>query len=266
MRAPYISITDFMDITQVDRMRQVFFECQNAKTRDQLLGVGVMMSYETLNNLPSKWTNVFPEKERIKDIFQSRALVLNTLHYADYEGIDIEKNLENAIGYGGPHLDALQLDMIWPDPKIIIRLKQNHPRLLLILQINNPALDQVKNSPDKLVDTLLSYAPFPTHVPAIDYVLFDKSMGRGLGLDGLVLAPFARAVRQAYSEMGLAFAGGLGPDTIGLLAPLIKEFPDMSIDAQSQLRSSGNALDPIDWPRAEAYLRRAIAIFEKYKS
>ncbi len=60
--------------------------------------------------------------------------------------------------------------------------------------------------------------------------------------------------------MGIVVAGGLGPYTVRLVEPLLAEFPNISIDAQGQLRESGNALDPIDWDRAETYITRAVAL------
>ena len=55
-------------------------------------------------------------------------------------------------------------------------------------------------------------------------------------------------------------AGGLGPDTLHTIQPLIDEFPDLSIDAQSRLRPSGNAMNPIDWGMAKSYLINALKI------
>ena len=92
-------------------------------------------------------------------------------------------------------------------------------------------------------------------------MLLDKSMGRGLGMDAVGLIPFAQAIRGRFPDLGLVAGGGLGPDSIGLVKPLVKEFPDLSIDAQGKLRPSGNALDPIDWDMAGAYLVNACQLF-----
>lgn len=53
MLAPYISITDFTCREQVDQMLKLFRE-QGGSVLGRKLGVGVMMSYKTLNNVPSK--------------------------------------------------------------------------------------------------------------------------------------------------------------------------------------------------------------------
>jgi len=75
------------------------------------------------------------------------------------------------------------------------------------------------------------------------------------------LLPFARAIKKSFPALGIGAAGGLGPVTIGLVKPLVKEFPDLSIDAQGQLRESGSILDPVDWDMAGVYLAQAIRLF-----
>ncbi len=254
MKTPYIGITDFVNPEQAERMLKFFGECGSQEIGRRLM-VGVMMSYKTLNGIPTKWTTAFPPKEIIKDIFISHPLAFNTLHYADYDGIKVAENIEFAASLGGPNMHALQLDMIWPDPKIIASFRNRYPWIQVIVQGNSDAMDLVGNNPVAFTKRLLEYGD------AIDYVLLDMSMGRGLELKAKAILPFARAIARYLPEVGIAVAGGLGPDTLRLLRPLLEEFPNLSIDAQSKLRPSGNALDPIDWRMAELYLQRAFSLF-----
>ncbi|MEK7603605.1 MAG: hypothetical protein AAB461_00595 [Patescibacteria group bacterium] len=220
------------------------------------LGVGVMMSYKTLNNLPTKWSAAFPAKELVADIFVSNGLstdywLFNTLHYADYEGIDVLNNLLKATQFGGKNMNALQLDMIWPKPEVLRAYREKHTNIQVIIQANSVALEQINNDPDKLAERLLSYGK------AIDYVLLDKSMGRGLGMDAGALEEFVKVVNPR-TGLEVVVAGGLGPETLHLLGPLSHYV--VSIDAQGRLRPSGNALDPIDWNMAAEYLRKTLSI------
>ena len=57
-------------------------------------------------------------------------------------------------------------------------------------------------------------------------------------------------------------AGGLGPETMHLVDPIVKEFPDVSIDAQGRLRPSESALDPVDWNTAGAYIIKALELLK----
>lgn len=115
-------------------------------------------------------------------------------------------------------------------------------------------MEMAGDNPDTVVRMLYPYQTFISHV------LLDRSMGKGLGMDAHVLLPYADAISEAYPHLQLVFAGGLGPDSMNLLNPLLRKYPNMSIDAQGQLRPSKSALDPIDWDMAEAYLIRALQV------
>ena len=254
---PYIGITDFTNFKQVLAMLSVFKEKQQL-VRDRVLHVGVMMSYKTLHGIDTKWEDVFPQKEVISEIFASDQ-VLNCLHYADHEeDLDLCRSLTRAISFGGQGIHALQLDMTWPDPgKVSQAVHASSKRLEVILQVGKNAFDQINNDQDVLIDKLREYDG------VIHRVILDKSMGRGLGMDADTLLPFARSIQQHMPSIGLVAAGGLGPKSMHLVEPMVAEFPNISIDAQGQLRPSGNALDPVDWGMSAEYLRNAIAMFSK---
>ena len=255
MHNPYIGITDFMNSNQVHEMLKVFIE--NRRTgSERKLHVGVMMSYKTLHGLPTKWQTAFPPKETVSSIFlgYEYAGIFNVLHYADYDGIDVSDNLLLATGFGGQNLDALQLDMIWPLPEIVKNYRQRYPNIQIILQGNTKALEAVGNDIPTFIKRLAEYGD------SIDFILLDKSMGRGLGMDAVGLIPIAQAINDSLPSLGLAAAGGLGPETLHLVEPMAKVFPNLSIDAQGKLRPSGNALDPIDWEMAKNYLIKALQL------
>lgn len=252
---PYIGITDFVDFGQVQEMSRVF-AAHLPQGSKRMLHVGVMMSYKTLHDISSKWQDAFPPKKRIADIFSSDE-VYNCLHYADYDNNpDLWKSLATAISYGDTGIHALQLDMIWPEPSEIANgVHTSRKQIEVILQIGKNALEEVGNNPQRVVERLDDYEG------VIHRVLLDKSMGKGLGMDADDLIPFVRAIRESFPTLGIGVAGGLGPETIQLVEPLVRTFPDLSIDAQGRLRPSGNALDPIDWSMAGKYLVKALQLF-----
>jgi hypothetical protein len=253
MNVPYIGITDFMAYAQVERMLAVFKA--NAKPgQHRRLHVGVMMSRKTLHGLETKWSKAFPPKEAIAGIFGSNE-TMNCLHYADYDAVDVSESLTKAISFGGDGINALQLDMIWPNPEHVAHaVNSSGKKLEVVLQVGKGAIEQADNDPERIVAKLQGY------VGVVHHVLLDKSMGKGLGMDAEGLIPFAQAIRNSFPDLGIVAAGGLGPESIGLVEPLAKEFPDVSIDAQGKLRPSGNALDPIDWDMAEIYLTKALGL------
>jgi hypothetical protein len=253
MNIPYIGITDFMTYAQVERMLAVF-KANVRQGQRRRLHVGVMMSRKTLHGLETKWSKAFPPKEAIAGIFDSDE-TMNCLHYADYDAIDVSQSIIKAISFGGDGINALQLDMIWPNPEHVANAVQaSGKKLEVILQIGKDAIEQADNDPKKIVSKIREYIGVAHHV------LLDKSMGNGLGMDAAGLIPFAQAIRDAFPGLGIAAAGGLGPESIGLVELLVKEFSDISIDAQGRLRPSGSALEPIDWDMAEIYLIKALEL------
>lgn len=252
---PYIGITDFTNIEQVEKMLAVF-KAHLLPGSKRRLHVGVMISYKTLNGLESRFTKAFPPKENIASIFGSDE-TYNCLHYADYDEIQTIKNISTAIGYGGTGIDAIQLDMIWPDPgNIAGAIHTSRKNIEVILQLGKNAIEEANEDPNEVVRRLQEYEGI------IHRVLLDRSMGQGKSLDANFLLPFARAIRKAFPNLGLAVAGGLGPNSVDLIGPIISEFPNISIDAQGKLRPSGCALDPIDWDMAEQYLIKALRLLK----
>jgi hypothetical protein len=182
---------------------------------------------------------------------------MNCLHYADYEGIDIFQSLRRAIEFGGVGINALQLDMVWPDPVDVARaINSSQQSLEVILQVGKNAIEQSHNNPEIVVKRLKDYKDIA------HYILLDKSMGQELGMDAVELIPFVKAITEAFPNFGIVVAGGLGPESVGLVAPLVEEFPNISIDAQGRLCPSGSALDPIDWGMAETYLAKALELLK----
>lgn len=256
MRHPYIGITDFMNPEQVESAVKMLLQCPQART-ERLLGVGVMMSYKTLNGLPTKWSKAFPKKHDVADIFIDSPHVYNVLHYADFDEIDFERNLEQVRFFGGSNLHAIQLDMCWPDPRVLHLFKQKNRDVDLILQIGTKALEMVEHDPVRLVGKLSSYN-------MLEAVLLYKSMGKGLGMDAESLLPFIRKIHACLPNLRLVVAGGLGPKRTHLVEPIIREFPLVSADAQGQLRESASALDPIEWGRAFGYVWEMMEMYKKY--
>ncbi len=256
---PYIGITDFMNRSQTIEMLHCFNAASRLNNSHKLM-VGVMMSYKTLNGLDTKWTKAFPTNEQVSDIFVQNSLAFNTLHYADYTNTDVCKSLVRAISCGGVNIDALQLDMVWPEPSdVFMAVHGSRKCISVILQIGTNAMAEVNDSPQEVIKRLEDY------VDVVDGVLFDKSLGQGKPMDAEVLLPYVEAVYEHLPKMRVAVAGGLGAFTMNVAGPLISRFPDISIDAQGRLRPSGNALDPIDWGLAKKYLQEAKKLFIKNK-
>lgn len=252
---PYIGITDFTAVEQVDEMLGVF-RAHRSPDSTRRLHIGVMMSHKTLYGHITDWADAFPPKESIGSIFRrTEPELFHCLHYADYEhSTRFSGALLKACRWAGPQLHALQLDMVWPSPYDIEKVLVKHPSLEIILQVGADAICACDRKPKIVLNTLKAYEGI------IHHVLFDMSMGRGHAMHADVLLPYVRRVKIEMRTLGIAVAGGLGPGSVDLAAPIAKELPSVSIDAQGRLRPSGNALDPIDWHMAAEYLREGLAL------
>jgi len=254
MRTPYIGITDFESKEQVLDLLPIL-ECSGHR-----LMVGVMMSFKTLNGIKSKWTKAWVPKEQIAPIFIDHPLVFNAIHYADYDGVTELDDLLRAASYGGENLHTLQLDMPWPNPDLVREFREKYPETSVVLQVGSKALEEIA-VPETFQSCLNLCSRLKEYGDAIDFVLLDLSGGRGKEMRPKELFPYALTIDLSNLNLGIAVAGGLGPDTLHHLDLFLRRFPDLSIDAQGKLRPSGNALDPIDWSMAKEYLLKAAAMF-----
>ncbi|MBW4061688.1 hypothetical protein HJC99_03925 [Candidatus Saccharibacteria bacterium] len=150
----------------------------------------------------------------------------------------------------------------------IDQFKAKHPDIALVLQLGKSAFEMVDHDPQRMVDELDKYGD------SIDYVLLDLSMGKGRAMQADELLSALRLIRQELPGLGLAVAGGLGPETVHLLEPIAREFPDISIDAQGRLKHPDAPVDdrghmvstvPADPARSEQYIINSCAILDKPK-
>lgn len=254
---PYIGITDFTSFEQVKQMLTVFNAHKRLGSR-HILHAGIMMSYGTLHGISKKYQHVFPLNENIAGILREElaSQVYYCLHYADYDDRSDSKDITRALMYAGPCVHALQLDMPWPGPEMIARgVRASGKQVEVILQVGRNSFEEVQNDPAKMI------ARLEQRKNVIHRVLLDKSMGEGRSMNADEFFVFIQAIKKHLPHLHITVAGGLGPNRMGLVEPLVRKFPDISIDAQGKLRPSGSILDPIEWSMATQYLIESCQIF-----
>ena len=253
---PYVGITDFENGSQARNMVELV-----PYNHRRSIMVGIMMSYKTLRGIPTSkgWEKIWPKPGEIDDIFIDHPRALNTLHYADYDGKTSYDDLFAAVAFCGRNIKAIQLDMIWPSPSLVLELVGSPVSLPVILQIGQNAFDRIANDPRQMIRRLAEYSM--NGCSALSGVLLDRSMGKGKGMDAKSLRPFIEILFKERPDLRIAVAGGLGPTTLDLVRPLMDEFPDLSIDAQGQLRDDGDSTKPINWLRAHDYIRKSLEMF-----
>lgn len=251
MNTPYIGVTDFVNRQQVVEA----VKCLLPWT-DRRIHVGAMVSYKTLNKIPTAtgWENIWLDEQGLNNLFVKGRDVFNVIHYADYPDKSNKvhtkfDDLKRAVLRCGPGVEGIQLDMVWPNAKLISELKDTFPDLQIILQVSSLAIEFAANHDLKFNEALETY-----NEAELDYILLDSGMGRGIAFDPASTVGMINQALFQFPEHKIAIAGGLGPTTYKNFSSIAKKFPKISCDAQGQLRPSGKATDPLDMKRVTDYI------------
>lgn len=253
MERPYIGVTGFTSRDSVELIERTLPEGHS-----HLLMVGVLANVKTLQGLSNtRFPARTPEVIDIDKIFTDNPRCLNLIHYNTNDQTTLKEQLIRLHILGGAHLHGFQLNMVWPDPKVIAwvhtHLGQKAPsssqsRAKIVLQVGNGAMRKIAHDPRALAKRVGEYHH------NIDYVLLDPSGGRGVPFDPVQARELLLALREAHgSWLGLGIAGGLGPDSLHLIDALITEFPDLSIDCEGQIRNIED--DSLNLERTTQYVR-----------
>ncbi len=250
---PYVGVTGFMSKNEVEEALKVV--PRNSKRR---LMVGVLLSDKTLRGERNKWPGRYPKKENISEIFTSYPQVLNLIHYnTDYPDT-LSLQLAEITKIADPNFDGFQLNTAWPPIAELWRYRNANPNKFLLLQMGDKALKKI-DSYGCLAESYLEDR-FTDYSWVIDAVLVDPSGGKGQPLNSAKGAKYLRGLR-AYPLLGIGIAGGLGPDSLRLIEPLLREFPNLSIDAEGKLRTP-KPEDALNMEATKSYLERAFELLK----
>lgn len=247
MKMPYIGITGFVSLNDALNVLETVPADSN-----RLVMVGVLASLKTRQGIPNKYPNRYPAINKIAGIFPKHPLVLNLIHYNTGEKETLGDQLVDMMEFGGANLHGFQLNIAWPSPEILAKYRKSFPSKKIVLQIGEHALTMVNHSPKRLAAKVTEYGGI------IDYVLLDPSGGHGKPFEPERAQDYLLALKTQNPETGLGVAGGLSPRTLNLVEPLAKEFPNLSIDAESRLRTQADHMDIV---LANAYLQKALLLF-----
>lgn len=270
MNEQYTGITGFMNKGEVNAVLAPLpenFGIVNGKQVRKVM-IGMLVSGKTMKGLSNKWPGRYPVPEAIPKVFVDDPRVLNLVHYntKETDPTKIVDELCKIEQMAGPYFHGFQLNMVWPDPKLVIEawLTRNQPagtrkQKTIVLQCGGTAMAELENSPEKLEAKLAKYEGF------VDYVLIDPSGGIGIPFDPeFAIKCFERLYNsESFSKTKFGIAGGLSPDTLpGLLTPVLERFPQISIDAEGKLRTPEDALDVAV---AIEYLTSAEKLYRTYE-
>ncbi|MDP3726249.1 MAG: hypothetical protein Q8R36_03570 [bacterium] len=222
----------------------------------RLVMIGVLASQKTVFlGGANKWPNRYPNLGDIAGIFPVHSLALNLVHYNTKEPETLLEQMLVVTRWGGPNFEGFQLNVAWPRPRILEKYRRRHGNMYIVLQIGGGAFKKIGDSPLRLAKKVIG-----EYKGLVDYVLLDPSGGYGKPFDSERIREYLVALREEGAErfIGLGVAGGLSPTTLNLVEPLVKDFPEVSIDAEGRLRD-GN--DKLDVSVAKKYVSKALEIF-----
>lgn len=242
---PYIGVTGFMSYREV----QILLDQDlSITTMDKLLMVGVLASSKTLAGMKNRWPMRYPLVSQLGSVFLRFKNALNLIHFNTDTPECLVEQLAILSRLSGPDLHGFQLNMRWPDPRLIEEHRKKCEQHVIVLQVGGQAFRMIDNSGKVLVQKLKEYRGL------VDYVLLDKSGGVGIPLDANFLVRHIHAIREAELPFRVGVAGGLSAENIGLIDPLVKVFEGLSFDAEGNLRDEN---DHLDLEKARAYVRAA---------
>ncbi len=254
-RHQYIGVTGFGWNFQVGEALKALPE----KTQTKLM-VGVLVSSKSLQDKPGVKKTRYPTPTEIHHIFTSSRRTLNLVHFNSKEPERLLDHLLQVEEFAGENFHGFQLNIPWPNPDTLHRWVAKSKKGIgnyVVLQCGQKAFESVKNSPEELAVRLRDYDNL------IDYVLLDLSGGENKPLDPAFTLRCLEELHDKLSHLCFGIAGGITAQTIpSLLEPVLKEFPDVSFDAEGGLRDQADRLDSHEM---QNYLKSGAALIQKYE-
>lgn len=248
MRTQYIGITGFMESEEIVHLLERIPE-QLWKGRQ--LMVGILVSSKTKAGLPNKWPGRYPSMKNLSELFLDDPHCLNLIHYNTDEADSLPDDLEELGELAGPSCHGFQLNMCWPETRLLRRFRTNHPDDRLVLQLGGRALEMEGWEAGRVVDRVRRYV----ENGLITDVLYDPSGGKGVFASLETALPVLLVLAQ-LPGLGVGLAGGLRFERLWELAPVFCQLPHLNLDAEGQLRwpEEEKATNRLDLCKAYAYL------------
>lgn len=255
VKMPYIAVTGFTTRKQVEKAKLCVQSVSNRR-----LKVGATMNYEPFYEPEADERCVQLRFDGLRELFVPDVEVFNVLQWTDNAPLSYAsvKALVKACENCGPGLSGVQLDMVWPNYEMVMEIKNRLPDLLIILQVNTVAMQDLRAWRYGLEYKLSSY------VGRVDYVLFDYEIGGNVALCAQEMFSFIAAARRFFPESAIAFKGGFGPKTLYPLFSVLEKFPNISWEAESCLYKNRSDADLLDIKVAYEYLRKSSHIAAVY--
>ncbi len=258
----YIGITGFTSPAQILELLS-WLDASELQSLwgDRQLMVGVLVSSKTMRGEANKWPGRYPPSKALPNIFTADPRCLNILHFNTDQPATLALDMVEIMRLAGPNCHGIQLNIRWPDMNQLRVFRQTHSFARVILQLGKGALEEVLHNPDAVALRLKEYAD----EGLITDVLHDMSGGEGVFASQEIdrAAAILDAIERTCPQIGIGFAGGLHAGNLHRVVSLFNEFPNVSIDAEGQLRTpvADKYRNCLDQFKAYAYMMVALNMF-----
>jgi len=243
---PYIGITGFAHRDEVLLMVNAL------PNTDRLIMVGVGVRDYQYNRGPNR----YPTAANLGQIFVKHPQALNLLHVHTERRAELLEDMFLLRGLAGPHCHGFQLNMAWPDQKVLDEYRSEFPGDTIVLACDRSAFRKVLGSCKNLAQRLRDYDGL------IDYVAIDKSGGTGKELDSSFLLHCFDQIAVVLPDLGLVATGGLYSENVESRLSPILPLHACSSDAEGKLRTKDDLLDIAESIR---YVQAIDALFRRFE-
>lgn len=250
---PYIGITGIVNTDDVFTIAS----CVGVAAQSHRLMAGVLVSSKTLRGEATANLRYPPFGAVDTLLAQCNDLgAWPVVHFNTREDLAL---CLGALATALPSMRGLQLNVeTWPTPDLLAHFRKMRPDVEVILQYRGAT------TTDALVRLAVEMSDYEG---VMDFVLVDGSMGSGKALAAVDAEMSVEAIHNGdgcvFDGIGLALAGGLGPDAAPMLASLRREvgrkhMARVSLDAESGVRVP--VVDPVAGEKGQDRLDRERAL------
>ncbi len=231
MAQPYVGIKGVTSHTEVESI------LSSAPDMRHAVMVGILMNEDILAGKPVQHPKRYPDISRLNEIFIGHPRALNLVCYQTKAPDSLYDQLCEIRERTGSRLHGFQLDL--PEPPILVmdRIRQDWPQAKFSLRINREMFRRSGHRPDVLACTVKEISDL------IDYAFVDFTNGDGVPCSPDLLRSLLGALRSAKVPLHLGIGGGLGVYTLSPLKSILRESPDLCLDADFRLRDEQDRLD-----------------------
>jgi phosphoribosylanthranilate isomerase len=248
---PYIGITGFTTKEEINTIYNQFLNNNYSQIdSNYTIMIGIISSNNRLKKLN--------EGKRSPDINQLNEILkvvpknpMPAIHYFTRNPNNLASEIKQLYSYKEIYnnCQALQINLAWPDPNQIRKIKEEFKDMKIILQLPHKALDDISRATD--------------YKNLADYCLIDPSGGLGKEITNVNIE-LLNNLKQNLPNTILGIAGGLDQynirDIITKSNQIYKH--NFSIDAEGRLRTNNDKY--LDYNKTNNYIKNTIeAILNK---